>query len=80
MIIISIVYLVWNFIKFKEIDWLISFFTLLISANIFTLIVGAPFESQRLFFSSIVPVLLLISYTIKNIKKGVNKGEKKLAV
>lgn len=73
---ISIIYLLWKLIKYKELDWLVSFFTLSIFANIFTLIVGAPFESQRLFFTSIVPVLLLIGYTIKNIKKGVAQNEK----
>ena len=76
MIIISIAYIIYKFIKYKELDWLVSFFMLLILANLFTLIVGAPFESQRLFFTSIVPIMLLIGYTIKNIKKGTNLYEK----
>lgn len=76
MITVSIVYLIWEFIKYKEINWFVSFFTLLVLANLFTLIVGAPFESQRLFFTSIVPVLLLIGYTLNNIKKGADQYEK----
>lgn len=60
IMIVSMVYLIWKFIKYKELDWLISFFTLLIIANLFTLIVGAPFESQRLFLTSIVSIVLLI--------------------
>ena len=47
-----------NYVKNKNINWYLAFFTVLIAANIFTLIVGAPFESQRLFASSIVQVLL----------------------
>ena len=61
---ISIVYLIYNLIKNKKIDWLLSFFTILIFANLFTLIVGAPFESQRLFLPSIVPLLLLLATII----------------
>lgn len=55
-----IIYLLWNLIKNKEIDWVVAFFTVLIVANLFTLIVGAPSEPQRLFLSSIVLFLLLI--------------------
>ena len=60
MIIVAIVYLLWKLIKFKKIDWIVAFCTALIFANLFTLIVGAPFEPQRLFLPSIVPVLLVV--------------------
>lgn len=72
MLIIAIIYLVYNLIRNARIDWIIAFFTILILANLFTLIVGAPFESQRLFLSSIIPILLLIGYVIS---KGINNNE-----
>lgn len=61
LMIISIIYLLVRLLKYKEIDWITAILTILILANLFTLIVGAPFESQRLFLSSIVSVLLLIA-------------------
>lgn len=69
MIIAGIIYLIWKLIKFKKIDWVVAFLTILIFANLFTLLVGAPFESQRLFFPSIIPVLLLIGLVISNIRE-----------
>lgn len=66
---ISIIYLLYDIFKNARINWYTAFFVALIFANLFTLIVGAPFEPQRLFVSSIVQVLLLIGYTIA---KGVN--------
>jgi hypothetical protein len=69
IMLIAIIYLIWNLIKNKEIDWIVSFFTVLIVANLFTLIVGAPSESQRLFVASIIPILLLIGKVISNYKK-----------
>lgn len=68
---ISIMYLIWDLVKNKKINWLISFFTILIFANLFTLIVGAPFESQRLFLPSIIPLLLLIGIVVT--KKEIDK-------
>lgn len=73
---ISIIYLIWYLIKKKDIDWILAFFTVLILANLFTLIVGAPFESQRLFVGSIVLVLLLISYVVGKIDKKGEEDEK----
>ena len=61
---IAIIYILYDLAKNKNINWYLAFFTVLIAANIFTLIVGAPFESQRLFASSIVQVLLLIGYVV----------------
>ena len=58
---IEIIYLLWKLIKTKKINWIVAFCTALITANLFTLIVGAPFESQRLFLPSIVPLLILIA-------------------
>ena len=58
MILTSIVYLIWYIIKYKKIDWVTAFFSSTIFANIFILIVGAPYEEERLFFPSIVLVIL----------------------
>ena len=77
MIIIAVVYLVYNLIKNKEINWYVAFFTVLIVANIFTLIVGAPFEPERLFLCSVENVLLLIIYAICKFKGG-KKSEKSI--
>lgn len=77
MIIIAVVYLVYNLIKNKEINWYVAFFTVLIAANIFTLIVGAPFEPERLFLCSVENVLLLIIYAICKFKGG-KKSEKSI--
>lgn len=76
MMLISIIYLIYNIIKTKKINWIIAFFTVLILANIFTLIVGAPYEQQRLFLSSIESVLLLIIYTIDSAWKGGKENDK----
>lgn len=76
MMIISIVYLLWNLIKNKEIDWMIAFLAVLIVANLFTLIVGAPSEPQRLFLASIVSVLLLIGKGISRYKQDTKMLEK----
>lgn len=73
---ISIIYLLYDFIKNKNINWIVAFFTVLIIANIFTLIVGAPYEQRRLFLSSIESVLLLIIYTIDCAWKGGKDNEK----
>ena len=68
---IEIIYLIYDIFKNAKINWYIAFFTVLIIANIFTLVVGAPFESQRLFASSIVQVVLFIGYLIS---KGIEKN------
>lgn len=80
MIIVAIVYLLWKLIKFKKIDWLVAFCTALIFANLFTLIVGAPFEPQRLFLPSIVPVLLLIGFVLSNVKSNELENEERVIV
>lgn len=80
MIIVAIVYLLWKLIKFKKIDWLVAFCTALIFANLFTLIVGAPFEPQRLFLPSIVPVLLLIGLILSNVKSNELENEERVIV
>lgn len=58
LVIASIIYLIWYLIKFKTINWICAFFTSMIFANLFTLIFGAPFEEQRLFFPSVCLVIL----------------------
>jgi len=73
---ISIIYLIYNLFKNKKINWYIAFFAVMITANIFTLIVGAPFEPERLFLASIGYVLLLIIYTIDKINYGGKNNEK----
>lgn len=65
---ISIIYLIWYLIKYKKINWICAFFTSTIFANIFTLIVGAPFEEQRLFFPSMCLVILYVGVIIDKIK------------
>lgn len=64
----SIIYLIWYLIKYKKINWICAFFTSMIFANIFTLIVGAPFEEQRLFFPSVCLVLLYLGMIVDKIK------------
>lgn len=68
MLAVAITYLLYNLIKNRSIDWVVAFCSVLILANLFTLIVGAPFEFQRLFFSSIALVLLLIGKCFDNFK------------
>lgn len=68
ILIISIGYLIWYIIKYRKINWICAFFTSTIFANIFTLIFGAPFEEQRLFFPSMCLVLLYIGVIIEKIK------------
>lgn len=68
IILLSIIYLIWYLIKYKKINWLCAFFTSTIFANIFTLIVGAPFEEQRLFFPSMCLVILYIGVILDKIK------------
>ena len=68
ILLISIIYLIWYLIKYKKINWICAFFTSAIFANIFTLIFGAPFEEQRLFFPSMCLVLLYIGVIIEKFK------------
>lgn len=68
ILVVSIIYLIWYIIKYKEINWICAFFTSTIFANIVTLIFGAPFEEQRLFFPSMCLVLLYIGVIIERIK------------
>lgn len=67
VIIISIIYLCYKLIKQKQVDWIMAFCISLILANIFTLIVGAPFEEQRLFIPSVVLVFILLAYIVEKI-------------
>lgn len=69
MMFICIIYLIKSLIKEKKINWILAFCVSLISANIFTLLVGAPYEEARLFVSSIPITLILIAYIID--RKGV---------
>lgn len=62
---IAIIYLIWYVIKYKKINWEVAFLTVMILANLATLIIGAPFEPERLFLASIPCVLLLIAYPIR---------------
>ena len=64
MMAICIAYLIWKLIKEKYINYVLAFCTSMIIADLFTLIFGVPFESQRLFASSLPLVLLLITYVI----------------
>ncbi len=67
----TIVFLVINIVKNKKINWIIAFCTSMISANIFTLIIGAPAEEARLFSPSISIVLILFAYILPYfIEKG----------
>ncbi len=66
LIIGGIIYLICNLIKNKKIDWIVAFFTILILAGTFTSIVGASFETERLFLATVVLVLLFIIYIISN--------------
>ena len=65
----GIVYLIYNLIKNKKVNWIVAFFTSLIFASTFTIIVGAAFETQRLFLSTIILVLLFITYIISKALK-----------
>lgn len=65
IILISIIYLIYNLIKTKKIEWIMAFFVSMIFTNIFTLIVGAPFEAERLFAPSMVLVILMIIYYVE---------------
>lgn len=70
LILIAIICLLYKLIKEKKIDWVMAFLTSAIFGNVFTVIVGAPFEQQRLFLPSISFVLLLIIYLIKILKNS----------
>ena len=76
MMAFSIVYLIIKLIKTKQINWIVAFFASLILANIFTLIVGAPEEEQRLFASSVPLVMLFIAYIVEKILKRRKELEK----
>lgn len=71
----TIVYLIYYLIKYKKIDWILAFCTILILANLFTAVVGAPFETQRLFVVAIILVIVEITYIVDNIVKN-RKNEK----
>ena len=70
LILIAIICLLYKLIKDKKLDWVMAFLASAILGNIFTVIVGAPFEQQRLFLPSISFVLLLIIYLIKILKNS----------
>lgn len=72
MLLGTISYLIYYLIKHKKIDWILAFCTVFIFANLFTAIVGAPYETQRLFISAIVFVLLEIAYIMEKYKKMEN--------
>lgn len=76
MMAFSVVYLIIKLIKTKQINWIVAFFASLILANIFTLIVGAPEEEQRLFASSVPLVMLFIAYIVEKILKRRKEFEK----
>ena len=82
MVLILAVFLLYDLIKNIHIDWIIAIYTCIIVANIFTLIVGAPFEEQRLFLPSIMCLLLLIGYVFEfrgnNMQKNDTKNRKKM--
>lgn len=61
---VMVIYLIWYLIRYKKIHWIIAFFTCVIGANVVTLIIGAPFEQQRLFMASIPCVILTFTYGI----------------
>lgn len=63
----SVIYLVWYLIKYKKINWISAFFTSTIFSGLFTLIVGAPFEPQRLFFPSMCLVILYVGVILDKI-------------
>ena len=80
MLIAIAIYLIYALFKHYKIDWILALFFILILANYFTLMIGAPFEQQRLFITSIVPIIMCIGYiigkiTIKNEDNEDNKEE-----
>ena len=72
---ISIVYLCNNLIKNKKIDWILAFCISLIAGNLLTIIIGSPFEEQRLFLPSIILVLILATYLVEKLLQNI-KGER----
>jgi len=60
-------YLIYKLFKYAQIDWFLSMIFIFILANLFTLIVGAPFEPQRLFIVSVIPIIMCIGYMISKI-------------
>ena len=70
LLIVSIIYLLWYLIKYKKINWICAFFTSMIFANLFTLIIGAPFEEQRLFFPSVFLVIAYVGTILGKIFAG----------
>ncbi len=62
------IYLLYELFKYYKIDWILALFFVLILANYVTLMIGAPFEEQRLFITSIIPIIMCIGYIISKIK------------
>lgn len=60
ILILAILYIVYNYKKGKKIDIQIYIFTTVILANLFTNLVAAPSEMQRLFATSIPCVIMLL--------------------
>lgn len=72
IILISIIFLFILLFKNKKIEWILAFLISMIVANLFTTIVGAPMDYQRLFSSSIPLVIILIAYLIQMLLNNVN--------
>lgn len=56
--------LIYRLFKYAEIDWFLAMTFVFIIANLFTLIVGAPFEPIRLFIISVIPTIMCIGYIL----------------
>ncbi len=67
MLIIIGCYIVYCIFKYAKIDWFLSMLFVFVLANTFTLIVGAPFEPQRLFIVSVIPIIMSIGYILSKI-------------
>lgn len=78
LIFVIAIYLIYKLFKDCKVDWILAVFFVLIFANYFTLMIGAPFEQQRLFITSIIPLVMCIGYIISriNIKNDENQVDK----
>lgn len=62
-----IIYLIYDLIRNRNINYILSFFTLMILANFFTAIVGAPYETTRLVCTSIPIIIVLLVYIVNSL-------------
>ncbi len=75
LLIVSTIYIIYILSRYKRINWLFSFLVCVIGGTLFTAIVGAPFEWQRLFATALPSVMLLFSYFVEHIVKNMQTSE-----